>query len=182
MATMSTTLTLTHEGPPVCRECASAGHKTCPHTGFNPDAWQMLPGMHCQAPGLDPAFTHTVRSVEIAADRNTVAVTVDTERADQLDLARHLSVWAGPHARVQARHHDTGDVLAEGGFNAPLQEGQPVWVNGDPHVVVSVEHPNRDPDSGTTPPGSVDIQVARLQPLPPPEPITPLPPAPPAGW
>lgn len=169
---MTSTVTLAYEGPPSCRDCQREGIPSCAHIGFNPEAWG-LTGTAVMLPGLDPAYDHTVRGVEISSDRHTVTLTVDTDRPPLMDLARHLSVLAGPKASVRAVHADSGAVLAELPLDAPLQPGQPVWINGALHVVVSVEHPNRGP-SGVVADGP-DVQVARLQPEPEPEPVQPLP-------
>lgn len=171
---MTSTVTLAYEGPPSCRDCQREGIPSCAHIGFNPEAWG-LAGTAVMLPGLDPAYDHTVREVEISADRNTVTLTVDTARPPLMDLARHLSVRAGPKAAVRAVHADSGVVLAEGAFDAPLQPGQPVWINGAPHEVVSVEHPDRGQHGAVVGDGP-DVQVARLQPQPEPEPVQPLPP------
>jgi hypothetical protein len=168
---MVTTLTVYYEGPPACTECQKNGVPVCGHTGFNPEAWGGLVHAEVMAPGLDPNYVHTVRGIEISADRKAVALTIYTDRPQQLDMARHLSILGGPKALVRAVHVDSGAVLAEGAFDGFLQPGQPVWINGDPHVVTGVDHPHRDPVSGSSG-REPDWQVATVQPVPRPEPVT----------
>lgn len=170
---MTTNVTVQYEGPPACIECRTNGVEVCSHTGFNPDVWGTLLHHSVLVPGLDPTFTHTVRAVEISTDRKTATLTVETERTPVMELGRNLSILSTPKALVRAVHTDTGEVLAEGGYDCYLQQGQQVWINGEPHLVTAVEHPHRDPDSGSS--GEhPDWQVATLQPMPPPEPVQPL--------
>lgn len=163
---MVTTLTLTYEGPPSCADCQREGVVLCAHIGFNIEAWDYLLGVPVNGPGLDPAYVHTVRNVEISSDRKTIALTVETDRPGLLELARHLSTLTDHRikAPVKAVHHETGVVLAEGRYDAWLQPGQQVYINGEPHVVQDIEHPNRNEygSSGAKP----DVQVARLVPTP----------------
>jgi hypothetical protein len=130
-----------------------------------------MSGILVHVPGLDPAFEHTLRTVEISADRKTVTLVVDTDRPPMTDLARHLSTRPGPKAMVRTVHADTGETLTEGAYDALLQPGERVWINGMPHTVSEVDHPNRHPDHGTVAEGP-DWQVATLQPQPLSDPIT----------
>ena len=176
---MTTTLTQIFEGPPSCRDCQGMGIPVCSHIGFNDEAWAGLIGCQVMAPGLDKdcgpggTFVHTLRAIEISPDRKTVTLTVDTTRPARFDLVRNLSILGGPKALVRAVHADTGDVLAEGAYDAYLQPGQEVSINGTPHMVTGLDHPNRDPESGTTG-DRLDWQVATLQPVPQPELLTPV--------
>lgn len=164
---MVTTLTLAFEGAPACVDCQRQGVPVCADVGFNESAWDYMMGQAVTVPGLDPAYVHTVRAIEISANRKTVTLTVDTDRPALLELARHLSTFTDSRAKaaVRAVHHETGAVLAEGRyFDAFLQPGQSVHVNGEPHVVVGdPEHPNRT-EYGTA--EGVDVQVVRLMPTP----------------
>lgn len=164
---MTTTLTLAYEGAPACVDCQRLGVPVCAHVGFNTEAWDYLIGQARNFPGLDPAFEHTVRNVEISSDRKTVTLTVDTDRPAMLELARHMSTLTDSRAKaaVRAVHHESGETLAEGRyFDAFLQPGQSVHVNGVPHVVVGEpEHPNRNEYGIAT---EVDVQLVRLMPTP----------------
>lgn len=163
---MTTTLTLGYEGPPSCADCQREGVVLCDHIGFNAESWDHVIGQSVNAPGLDPAFVHTVRTVGISSDRKTVTITVETERPPLLELARHLSTYIDDRAKavIQAVHHETGDVLAAGRYDAFLTEGQQVYVQGVPHVVQTVDHPNRN-EYGVCE-GVPDLQVAKLMPTP----------------
>lgn len=163
---MRTTLTLTYEGPPSCADCQREGIPLCDHIGFNPESWDHVIGENVNAPGLDAAFVHTVRSVDISPDRKTLTYTVDTYRPPMLELARHLSTYTDHRAKanIQAVHHESGDELAAGLYDAFLQEGQQVYVQGVPHVVQAIDHPNRN-EHGTCE-DKPDLQVAKLMPTP----------------
>lgn len=168
---MTTTVTLAYEGPPSCIDCQRQGMPACDHMGFNAEAWVGMADSAVMVPGLDPAYMHTVREVEISSDRKTVTLTLDTDRPIQLDLARHLSIiCTTPKAWIRAMHSGTGETLAEGGFDAFLQQGQNVWVAGAPYAVAAVEHPNRHPEHGTVV-DERDWQVATLRPMPQPSSI-----------
>lgn len=167
---MTTTVTIAYEGPPSCRDCQRDGIPVCAHMGFNDAAWAGIPGTVVQLPGLDPAFRHIATAVDISVDRKTVTLSVDTDRHPMLELARHLSMLPGPKARVRTVHADTGDTLTDGAYDAFLQHGQEVWINGEPFTVTTVDHPNRHPDHGTA--DGVDIQIAVVTPQPAPEPVT----------
>lgn len=169
---MTSTVTLAYEGPPSCRDCQRDGIPSCPHMGFSGSAWAEIVGTLVTVPGLDPTFRHTVTAVDISSDRKTVTMTVDTERPAMLELARHLSTLPGPKAHVQTVHADTGDILADGAYDAFLQAGQQVWINGKPFLVTDVDHPYRHPQYGTTT-SSPDIQIATVTPQPQPEPVAP---------
>lgn len=164
---MTTTLTLAYEGAPACIDCQRLGVPVCADVGFNAEAWDYMVGQAVHAPGLDPAFDHVVRGIDIAADRKSLTYTVDTYRPPLLELARHLSTLTDNRAKaaVQVVHHETGETLAEGRYDAFLQPGQMVCINGAPHVVADVEHPNRHPEYGTCG-DKPDLQVAKLMPTP----------------
>jgi hypothetical protein len=174
---MTTVVTLAYEGAYSCLDCQRIGIPVCAHIGFNADAWVGMAGTRVHVPGLDAderQFQHTLRGVEISADRKTVTLTIDTERARHLDLARHLSTRPGPKAMIRAHHATTGEQLAEGGFDAFLQHGEPVWVGGAAYTVVSVDHPHRDPDRGVAD-LDLDWQVVQLQPATELDPVSPAP-------
>lgn len=163
---MTTTLTLRYEGAPACMDCQREGIPVCAHVGFTPEAWDYMVGQSVHAPGLDDAYAHVLQRVEIAVDRKTVTLTVETHRPPLLELARHLSTLTDHRikAAVQAVHHETGEVLAEGRYDAWLQPGQQVYINGELHVVQDIEHPNRN-EFGTCG-DKPDLQVAKLMPTP----------------
>lgn len=159
---MTTTVSLAFEGPSSCQDCQRQGIPVCDHIGFNDAAWIGLPGDTVQVAGLDRDYQHIVRAVDISADRKTVTLTVDTMRPAGLDLARHLSTLPGPKALVRCVDA-TGTVLVEGAYDAFLQPGAPVWVNGGPYLVETVDHPNRHPDHGATVDDALDWQVATVR-------------------
>jgi hypothetical protein len=164
---MTTTFTLRFEGPPSCADCQRAGIVVCDHIGFNDEAWAGIVGRQVTAPGLDlsPGYVHVLRAFDIVDHRKTVVLTVDTDRPRFHDLARHLSIHGDHRAKasVRAVHHDTGEVLEEGDYDAPLREGQQVCINRDVYQVHRVEHPNRNA-AGIA--AGVDVQVAHLVPVP----------------
>lgn len=163
---MTTTVTVRWDGAPSCRDCQQVGVPVCDHIGFTDEPWSLTLGHTVHVPGLDrsPDYTHILRAATISPDRKTVHLVVDTERPQHHDLGRHLSVLHTPKAAVQAVHHDTGAELAAGRYDAHLQPGQTVYVNGAPHLVQRVEHPNRD-EHGVAGDRD-DIQVATLVPQP----------------
>ena len=175
---MVTQFSLRYEGAPACVDCQRTGLAVCAHVGFNTEAWDGLVGQGVHAPGLDHGHSHVLRGYEISLDRKTISLTVDTERPPLTDLARHLSLIADvrPKANVRAVHHETGDVIEEGHYDAFLRPGQQVCVDRQLYHVASVEHPNRDPVAGAVQvprdehgnfigDGPPDIQVARLMPI-----------------
>jgi hypothetical protein len=165
---MTTTLTLVYEGAPACIDCQRLGVPVCDHVGFHPEAWDHVQGETVNAPGLDPRFVHVVRAIDIAPDRKTLTYTVETDRPPMLELGRHLSILTDHtiKAVVRAEHHETGEVLADGRYDAFLREGQEVCINGLPHVVVGEpQHPNRHPEYGTCRGDQPDLQVAKLAPI-----------------
>lgn len=137
-------------------------------TGAHALGWGPLPGQQVHVPGLDPSFVHTVRDITVSEDRASTMLTVDTVRPPTLDLIQHLSVLGDGRAKaaVRAVHAETGAVLAEGRYDAPLQQGQDVWIGGAPYTVSSVEFPHRHPEYGTAPRDQVDWQVATVAPQP----------------
>lgn len=169
---MTTTVVLRFEGPDACRDCQRDGIPVCAHIGFNEAAWIGMPGRLVHVPGLDPGFEHTLRAVDIAADRKTVTLSIETARPALLDLARHLSTIGSPKAMVRAVN-PAGETLAEGAYDAPLQLGQQVWINGVTHTVTGEDYPNRHPVHGTVADGP-DWQVATVEPVPLPEPVVPV--------
>lgn len=163
---MTTVLTMRYEGAPSCVDCQRIGMPECVHVGFNPEAWESLVARRVHAPGLDAAYDHILDSYEIGPNRKVVTLTVVTERPQFHDLARHLSLRTAVagKAAVQAVHHETGAVLEEGHYDRFLQAGEQVAIDRDLYHVASVEHPNRDPVTGTC--ADVDLQIARLLPVP----------------
>lgn len=164
---MTTTVTLRYEGAPSCVDCQRNGLPVCGHVGFTPEAWDHLVGQGVHVPGLDPAYVHILRSAEILSDRKTISLVVDTERPDLMDLARHLSHRPEVRAKaaVRAVHHETGAQLEQGFYDRPLFEGMQVAIDRDLYTVARVEHPNRDPETGTAG-QDIDWQVAYLVPHP----------------
>lgn len=164
-AEMTTVLTLQFEGPPACQDCQRIGVPVCNHNGFNAEAWDHLVGQGVTVPGLDPHYQHVLRAVDISEDRNTISLTVDTDRPRFHDLARHLSTHTDVRAKaaVRAVHHHTDDTLEDGYYDRFLTAGDQVCIDRDLYRVHSVDHPNRN-DNGIA--EGVDVQVARLVPVP----------------
>lgn len=164
---MTTVLTLAYEGPPACINCTREGIPVCDHIGFTAEAWDHMTGQAVRAPGLDPGidFRHTLRSVEIGPNRKTVTLTVDTERPRFADLSRHLSSYADPRAKawIRAVHHQTGEALEEGHYDAFHRVDEQVCIDRDLYRVAKVEHPNRN-EHGIAEAG--DLQVIHLEPVP----------------
>lgn len=162
---MTTTVTLAYEGAPACKDCQLEGIPVCGHVGFNANAWDHLLGGAAHVPGLDNGYTHVVRSIDISGDRKTVTLTVDTERPQFHDLARHLSTYLEVRAKaaVRAVHHETGETLEEGWYDRFLIEGMQVAIDRDLYHVRKVEHPNRNENGAAE---TVDLQVAHLAPIP----------------
>ena len=171
---MTTTFTLLYEGAPSCVDCQRQGVPVCAHVGFNPEAWDGLIGRGVHAPGLDSAYAHILRSAEIASDRKTITLLVDTERPHLMDLARHLSRRPEVQAKaaVRAVHYESGELLEEGFYDRPLSEGEQVAIDRNVYTVTKIEHPNRDPETGAAG-EEIDWQVAHLAPQPDADSITP---------
>lgn len=159
MSSMTTTLSLSYEGP------------STPGAGYSATEWESLIGRAVHVPGLDAGFTHVLRAAVVSADRRTLTLTVDTLRPPELELARYLSVMDGPKAAIRTVHHETGAVLSEGAhYDAPLHPGQAVWINGERHVVLAVDWPGRVTG---VPAGELDWQIATVAPQPP-EQVAPI--------
>lgn len=158
---MMTMVSVAYDGPPVCGACHQQGAEVCAHIGLNADAYDVLKGYSIHVPGLDPAFTHILREWDMAEDRKTITLMVETIRDPGMDLGQNLSVLHGPKARVVAVDETTGETLAEGRYDAPLRDGQLVYVNGVPHAVVATDWPNRT-EHGRPLEGMEDYQRARL--------------------
>jgi len=161
---MTTTVDLAYEGAPSCTECQRIGIPVCDHVGFTATAWDHLMGHAVHVPGLDDAHQHRLVSATVSPDRKTITLVVDTDRPLHHDLARHLSTYTHLPAKaaVQAVHHETGDVLAEGHYDRLLEPGMQVAIDRDLYTVASVEHPARTETGSSDGP---DVQVARLVPV-----------------
>lgn len=159
---MTTMVTLRYEGAPSCVDCQRVGVPVCTHVGFHEEAWQVT-GQGVHVAGLDDRYEHVLRSVDVAPDRKTVTLVIDTVRPHGTDLARQLSWRPGPKSYIQAVHHDTGDTIENGRYDFLLQQGQTVYHGADRYVVHTVEHPARDPVTGIA--DGPDIQVATLKPM-----------------
>jgi hypothetical protein len=158
---MVTKVSVVYDGPPVCGGCHAQGAEVCDHIGLNPEAYEVLKGYSIHVPGLDPAWVHILRDWTMSEDRKMITLVVETVRDPGTDLGQHLSVLRGPKARVVAVDEATGDTLVEGRYDAPLVEGQLVYVNGVPHAVVGTEWPNRT-EHGRPADGVEDYQRVRL--------------------
>lgn len=161
---MTTVATLQFEGPPSCQDCQRQGIPVCTHNGFNEEAWDYLIGQGVHVPGLDMAYEHVLKAVDISADRKTVGLRVETSRPRFHDLARHLSTYTDVRAKaaVRAVHHETGQVLQEGHYDRFLTEDMQVCIDRDLYTVRRVEHPNRNEYGHAD---DVDVQVAHLAPV-----------------
>lgn len=162
---MVTAVSVAYDGPPVCSGCHAAGAEVCAHIGLNPDAYSTLKGYGIHVPGLDPAYTHVLTDWAMSEDRKLVTLTVETIREPGTDLGQHLSVLDSPKAHVVAVDEGSGETLAEGRYDAPLREGQSVYINGVPHAVLTTEWPNRT-EHGRPPDGVEDYQRVTLASLP----------------
>lgn len=158
---MTTNVSVMYDGPPVCSACHGHGLEVCAHIGLNAEAYDVLKGYSIHVPGLDPAFVHILRDWTMSEDRKTITLTVDTIRDPGTDLGRHLSVLHGPKTPVVAVDDTTGETLVEGRYDAPLHEGQVVYVNGIPHHVVATAWPHRT-EHGRPPDGLEDYQRVTL--------------------
>lgn len=152
---------------------------------FRQDSFSDWLGKAVLVAGLDPAYQHTLRQVEIldgpvmVMDRElgvyveqvlpggAARFTVHTEAVFVPDAATSVQVVTGfPEARVQIRHAETGEVLHERGrYPAPHSIGQMVRVGEQHFHVVDVEWPNRDPETGTSN-GAEDYQVVHVREVP----------------
>lgn len=166
---MTTVVTLRYEGAPSCIDCQRIGVPVCTHVGFHAEAWHVA-GQGVHVAGLDARYEHVLRSADIAPDRKTISLTIETVQPYGTDLARQLSWRPGPKAHIHAVHHDTGDTIETGRYDFLLQEGQPVYHGDTRYTVHTVKHPARDPVTGIA--VGPDIQVATLKPAPEP-PVSP---------
>src|SRR5207302_4039881 len=123
-----------------------------PHGGIQADSFTEWIGHQVEITGLDGAYRHVLTAVENSEDGTWSRLTVQSGRDEGPELVANMSVIMGtPKAKVRAVHHETGDELVVTQLDAPLQPGQPVTIGGQPHIVVDVAHPDRDPDTGTAP-------------------------------
>lgn len=141
-----------------------------PRGGFQPTTFTEWIGHEVKVTGLDPACRQVLTAVENNEDGRHSTLTVQVGREEGPELQANLSVIMGtPKAKVRAVHHETGDELVTTWLDAPLQPGQPVTIGGEPHLVVDVAHPARDPESGAAGPAGPspveDVQHARMQPV-----------------
>lgn len=152
---------------------------------FQPSSFQEWVGQHVQVAGLDPAYHHTLRAVEIVAGPRMVlnhgtgtfveqvvpggaaVLTVHTEAPFVPDHASYVQIINGlPQARVRIVRADTGEELVRGKYPAPLGEGQVLQVGGDEYQVSAVNWPNRHPEHGSA--GDLeDYQLATVIAVPP---------------
>lgn len=136
-----------------------------PRGGFQPATFSEWIGHEVKVAGLDQAMRQVLTKVENHEDGQHSTLTVQIGRDEGPELQANLSVIMGtPKAKVRAVHHETGDELVTTMLDAPLQPGQPITINGEPHLVVDVAHPSRDPETGTTG-DAEDIQHVRVQPV-----------------
>lgn len=143
---------------------------TIPHPGpgrFLPESYQDLIGKCVTGiPGLAPDHDHMCTAVYVEPDGSAATLTITTLAPAHVDLTRHLSAGYGkPIAHVRAFTAE-GEQVVEGRYDAPLQPGQYVWINGEPHVVGEISWPCRDPETGGCPNGvSIDWQHATVHPV-----------------
>lgn len=135
-----------------------------PRGGFDATTFTEWIGHEVKVSGLDPAMRQMLTRVENHEDGQRSTLTVQIGRDEGPELQANLSVIMGtPKAMVRAVHHETGDELVTTMLDAPLQPGQPITIGGQPHLVVDVTHPARDPETGTAP--VEDVQHVRVQPV-----------------
>lgn len=132
-----------------------------PDTGtFLPTTFQDLLQQRIDLGGLDPRYYHTLVGVQVAEDGSSAQLQVVTEPIDPLNLTRTLRVHDGtPLAHVRVVD-DTGTVLMEGQYTAPLQPGQMVAIGADYYLVTVVAWPNRG--AGGVSSGAVDWQLVTV--------------------
>ncbi|WP_372672588.1 hypothetical protein [Amycolatopsis kentuckyensis] len=161
---------------------------------FRPDAIGEWVGHLVRVAGLDPAYDHTLLSVEIipgprmvldvaagryveqVVDGGAARLTVLTEAPNVPNVASYVRVIAGvPPARAKFVHADTGEVLVERGrYAAPFYDSQRLAV-GDQHFqVTTTSWPNRNPDTGSAG-AAEDYQLVTVTPIPDQEPVAPDP-------
>lgn len=117
---------------------------------FTPDSFQSWKGRRVHVPGLDPARTHVLAGVAVAADQRSAVLTVHTHREVGDDLVAHLGRSVDtPPAHVRVVDDTDGTVLLENLLTAPLVDGQRVRVNGDLGTVVATSWPHRHPEHGS---------------------------------
>lgn len=139
---MISTVDVGYDGPQACIDCLKKQIPVCDHVGFLPDAFTDAIQQRVHVPGLDAEHDHLLLAVQISADRKRATLTIDTHRPWHRELTAHVSAFYGPHAHVRAFVDD--QLVAENRLDAPAQVGETVYVNGEPHQVLAVEHPNRD--------------------------------------
>jgi hypothetical protein len=116
-----------------------------PRGGFDETTFTEWIGHQIQVTGLDPSCRQVLTVVENTEDGKHSTLTVQIGREEGPELAANLSVIMGtPKAKVHAVHHDSGDHITDALLDAPLQPGQPVLVNGQPHLVVDTSWPARE--------------------------------------
>lgn len=151
---------------------------------FQPSSFHEWVGQHVQVAGLDPAYHHTLRSVEIVPGPRMVlnhgtgtfveqvvpggaaVLTVHTEAPFVPDHASFVqAITHLPQARVRIVDADSGEELVRGRYPAPLATAQTIAVGDREYMVTAVEWPNRDPETGSA--GTAeDYQVATVRSMP----------------
>ena len=133
--------------------------------GFTPGSFSELLHTQVDMPGLDRAWTHTVVEVSVAVDCDSADLTLMSEPMSPLSLDNTLRVDTGtPPARVRIVDA-AGNVLTSATLSAPLQEGQPVAIGDDHHVVTAIDWPGRHPETGACT-GDLDWQHVTVAPQP----------------
>lgn len=130
--------------------------------GFTSSSFTEWIGHEITVTGLDPAYRHVLRAVEITEDGQYSTLSVNTYADEGVALTANMSVlMSTPKAQVRAHHHETGEHLATAHLDAPLHEGQLIGVGNVRHIVQAVRYPYRDPDD---PEQSEDYQHVTLRP------------------
>lgn len=134
--------------------------------GFQPGTFADLLQTHVHLPGLDPAWTHTLVGVDVAADGNSAELTVLSAPIAPMSLDRSMRLVNGcPPANVRALD-EAGTVLAEATHAAPMQVGQVVDIAGTHWRVTAEEWPGRHPETGVCE-GGLDWQHITVTAAPP---------------
>lgn len=124
-----------------------------PETGrgyFRPTSFTEWIGHEVVVTSLDPGLRHVLAAVENREDGATSTLTVHTFSDVDANLSADLSVRPGtPRCQVRAHLADNGQHLLTTHLDAPLQPGQQVLVNNEPHQVADTSWPARD-EHGTT--------------------------------
>jgi hypothetical protein len=130
---------------------------------YRQDSYAELVQRAIKLPGLDPAWTHTLVQVVVAADGFSADLTVVSTPPAAAQMVDGLRLdYGSPTAAVRV-FDAAGQQLSEGQYPAPLQVGQTVWIGDTRYQVVSEDHPGRAPETGVCT-GDIDWQHVVVSP------------------